>query len=123
MQNKSQADTITTNKCDKNAVKALFNIVGEPSTTSYFQIANALQCDISKRLNLKKIHFYSSSQLLNFGIELCLMKSNHSKTAISKSETPAKKYVRFYDFDKCLELLENKEFITGQLKKNAKQNH
>ena len=53
MQCVSQTDAITANTCDETAVEKLFKIVGKANTASYFQIAYAIQCDISKRLNLK----------------------------------------------------------------------
>ena len=106
---KSQTDAIVTNTGDETAVKKLFKIIGETNTAKYFQIAYALQCDISKRLNLKKIHFHSNPQLLNFSIGICLGLSQ-TKLPISKVEIQATKFNRLYDFDECLKLLKDKEF-------------
>ena len=109
VQCKSQTDAIVANTGDETAVKKLFKIIGEANTTRYFQIAYALQCDISKRLNLKKIHFHSNPQLLNFSVGICLG-LNQTKLPISKVEIQATKFVRLYDFDECLKLLEKNEF-------------
>ena len=109
MQNGSQTDAIVTNAEDENAVEKLFSIVGESSTRSYFQIAYAIQCDISKRLNLKKIHFHTNPQLLNFSIGICRMDLNQPKIIVSKTKIQASKFVRLYDFDKCLQILENED--------------
>ena len=121
MQCKSQNDSIVANTRDKNAVEKLFSIVGKRSTANYFQIAYALQCDISKRLNLKKIHFFSNPQLLNFSIEICLG-LNHSKLPISRPQIEETKFIRLFDFDKCLQLLENMNFRFFITEENDKTN-
>ena len=121
VQCKSQTDVIVANSCDENAVEKLFSIVGKPSTTSYFQMVYALQCDISKRLNLKKIHFYSNPQLLNFNIGICLG-LYQLKLPTSKLEIQATKFIRLYDFDTCLQLLEDKNFSNLSTEDNAKAN-
>ena len=108
IRNKRQTDTIAADASDKNAVETLFNVVGNQNTKSYFQITYALQCDISKRLSLKKIRFYSNPKLLNFSIEICLMHLTQPTIAISKSEIETTKFVRLYKFDECLEYLEKK---------------
>ena len=63
MQNRQNDEII-----DTNATKRLLEIVGQASVIDYFQIAYALQCDISKKFDLKKGHFYSHSYLLNISI-------------------------------------------------------
>ena len=90
-------------------VEKLFKIVGKTNTASYFQIAYAIQCDISKRLNLKKIHFHSNPKLLNLSIGICFG-LNETKLPILKLEIQATKFIRLYDFDECLQLLEDKNF-------------
>ena len=107
MQHNSQTDVIEVRTCVENAIEKLFSIAGKPSTTSYFQIAYALQCDMSKRLNLKKLYFHSNPLLLNFSIAISLVTSTQSKMIISRTEIQKTKYDRLYDFDKCLKLLEN----------------
>ena len=111
MQCESETDAIVANACNETAVEKLFKIVGKPNTASYFQLAYALQCDISKQMNLKKIRFYSNPQLLNFSIRICL-RLNETELSISKDEIQATKFVRLYDFDECLQLLEDKNFNT-----------
>ena len=107
MHKKRQTDAIIVENGNEKAVSKLFSIVGKRSTVCYFQIVYALQCDISKRLNLKKLHFHSNPQLLNFNISICLMDSNQAKMCVSKSEIQRTKYNRLFSFDECLQLLEN----------------
>ena len=121
MQCKSQTDTIVANACDENAVEKLFSIVGKRSTANYFQITYALQCDISKRLNLNKSHFYSNPQLVNFSIEICLG-LNHAKLPISMRQLQNTKFIRLYDFDKCLQLLKNTNYSLFSTEENDKAN-
>ena len=102
----SQTDYIKSSTNSKTAVETLFDIVGKPSTTHYFQIAYALQCDISKRLGLKKILFHSNPQLLNFSISICMMDLNvKSNNIFEKHEIEATKFNRLYKFDECLQIL------------------
>ena len=54
-----------------NPVNELVAMVGKASTISYFQIAYALQYEVSKCFNLKKFHFYSDPKLLNLNIHYC----------------------------------------------------
>ena len=52
-----------TNKRQQDDVEGLNQLIkdfGAHNIKSYFQIAYSLQCDISKRLNLKKVHFFSN---------------------------------------------------------------
>ena len=46
-------------------LEIMSNLVGESNALSYFQIAYALHCDISKRFNLQNIYFYANPHLLN----------------------------------------------------------
>ena len=121
MQCESQTDALMVNTCVENVVEKLFSIVGKRCTTSYFQIAYALQCDISKRLNLKKIHFHSNPQLLNFSIAICLG-LNQSKINMSKLDIQTTKFIRLYDFDNCLQVLENADSGNLSNKKNETAN-
>ena len=109
IENKRQTDIIVADGPDKKAINTLFSVVGNQSAKSYFQITYALQCDISKRLSLKKIRFYSNPKLLNFSIGLCLMESTQLTIPISKAEINTTKFVRLYNIDKCLEILELKD--------------
>ena len=109
MQNESQNESIVANTSGENVVETLFSIVGKLSTKSYFQIAYSLQSDISKRLGLKQVYFHSNPQLLNFSIAICLIDLIQPKMIVSKTEIQASKFDRLYDFDKCIQILENEE--------------
>ena len=121
MENKSQADFISTTAKNQNTKQTLFNIVGVSSTKSYFQIAYAIQCDISKRLGLKKLHFHSNPQLLNFSISLCMINEPKKQfTCIEKSEIRKTKFDRLYSFDDCMKiLLEEKWILRDSLRKKG----
>ena len=100
MKNKRQTDLIASD----NAVAVFLSIVGKSSSISYFQIAYALQCDISKRFQLKKMHFYSNPTLFNINIYRCfndeLMDSLIRRIKIGNTAK------RFLDFEECLHLLQ-----------------
>ena len=64
MANKRQKDDIN----DNNAKSKFLEIVGKTSAIRYFQIAYALQCDISDRFNFKKLHYYTHPAMLNISI-------------------------------------------------------
>ena len=101
MQNKTQCD-------EMDSIQTLLKIVGNTSTVNYFQIAYSLQCDISKRWLLKKLHFYSHPALLNLGLACCFgstLKLDELKQLIG----------RFHDFEDCLSLLEKKKIKRMQL--------
>ena len=93
-----------------HAAKTFLEIMGETSTISYFQIAYALQCDISKRFDLKKGHYYSHPEMLNISIY-------SSFQAIKKVENHIKyveinhKEERLLDFDRCLMFLRKNQTI------------
>jgi len=122
MKNKSQADSIKAT-AERNAVEEFFNVLGAPCMISYFQIAYSLQCDISKRLHLKKLYFHSNPQLLNFSLSLCLMDINEENKFVAQSEIEKTRFKRLFNFDECLQLLEA-TFISNNLsnKSNAKAN-
>ena len=103
MECKSQTDFVKSSTNGQTAVETLFAIVGKPSTKHYFQIAYALQCDISKRLGLKKILFHTNPQLLNFSISICTMDLNAKTNNILGIEST--KSDRLYAFDECLQIL------------------
>ena len=65
MKRKRQDDLIENEYGKPTADKELCNLINTSYLISYFQIAYALQCDISKQLKLKKVHFYSDPRLLN----------------------------------------------------------
>ena len=116
MECKSQTDFVKSSTNSQTAVETLFNIVGKPSTKHYFQIAYALQCDISKRLGLKKILFHSNPQLLNFSISICTMDLNANANKILENlEIESTKSDRLYKFDECLEILLKENLSDGHL--------
>ena len=88
-----------------NSVREMIELIGKRSTLCYFQIAYALQSEISKQLNLKQGHFYSSPILLNltlfiyFKDEKNLIKMLHVQSRATPSQ-------RLYGFDQSLRELE-----------------
>ena len=100
MECKSQTDNVKSSTNNQTAVEMLFDIVGKPSTKRYFQIAYALQCDISKRLGLKKILFHSNPQLLNISIAICTRDLNAKTNKILENlDIESTKFDRLYKFD------------------------
>ena len=104
MINKKQKDDIN---CIDATTKFL-EIIGERSAISYLQIAYTLQCDISKRLDLKKGHFYSHPDLLNISIYLSFQKNKHAKQYFNAFKINQKEQ-RLLDFDTCLKMLTTKQ--------------
>jgi len=93
-------------QCDQvNSVKDLFCFVEKKSIISYFQIAYALQCDISKKLNLKSLHFYSSPVLLYLNFGFCFNDLKLLNILLS-NQTCANPSKRLLNFDECLRMLE-----------------
>ena len=72
MKQKRQDDEIKSLKSYQDAVQALLENINATDLISYFQIAYALQCNISKHFGLKKVHFYSDPKLLNCRLYYCL---------------------------------------------------
>ena len=100
-----------TNKHQQNNVKGLnklVDLVGTHNIVSYFQIAYALQCDISKRLNLKKVYFYSNLRLFNVSLSCCFNNDKQLVAQLKKTELLEQtNEERLYNFDECLKYLEN----------------
>ena len=65
MKQKRQDDEIKILKNHQDAVQELLGDLKVTDLISYFQIAYALQCSVSKQFDLKKVHFYSDPKLLN----------------------------------------------------------
>ena len=99
MKSNKQCDTI-------DSAQLLVDLIGKKSIISYFQVAYALQCDITKRLNLKRVHFYSIPLLLNLSLAYCFEDQQQSinLTHAKQQANPSK---RLHSFDTCLKLLEN----------------
>ena len=111
---KTQTDNVISSTNSQTAVETLFNIVSKPSTKRYFQIVYALQCDISKRLGLKKILFHSNPHLLNFSISICTMDLNVNANKILENlEIESMKSDRLYKFDECLAILLKENLSDG----------
>ena len=89
---------------DIPSIGHLLQFIGISGVKAYFQIAYALQCDVSKRLKLKKAHFYSDLNLLNLNIGYCL--EDHHLQRISGEKTiESSSSERLYNFDECFQLL------------------
>ena len=89
-----------------DSIQLLIELVGQKSTENYFQIAYALQCDISHRMKLKQGHFFSTPVLMNLGLLLCF-DDQKKLNKLLRFQTKARFRQRLQDFDKCLEMLEN----------------
>ena len=72
MKQKRQNDEIKSLKSHQDAVQELLNDLKVTDLISYFQIAYALQCSVSKQFDLKKVHFYSDPKLLNCRLYYCM---------------------------------------------------
>ena len=94
-----------------NATTKFLEITGETSMFSYFQIAYALQCDISKRFDLKKGHFYYHPEMLNISICLSFQTMYKLENHIKYVEVNPKEQ-RLLDFDSCLRLLRKNQTIS-----------
>ena len=98
LKRKKQSDNI-------DSLQILTDLVGKISTISYFQIAYALQGDLSKRLELKRHHFYTSPSLLNLSLGHCFNDQNHVIRMLGRQKR-VNLSQRLIDFDKCLQILE-----------------
>ena len=93
---------------------ALFSsLVGKAATLRYFRIAYALQCDISKRFDLKKLHLYSNPKLLNISLVRCFKDYNPMRDFLSEFEKKEISRQRYYEFDECLNCLEKGNTSNG----------
>ena len=112
--NRSQRD-------DVPSITEIVKIIGEFSSASYFQITYSLQSDVSKRLQLKKTHFYSNPCLLNLNIGYCL--ENHGlQRRSAKLLKVSNLDERLYSFDECLRLLTEKFTINDAESKSKGEN-
>ena len=95
--------TLNKKQCDNvDSIETFVNLIGKEATVEYFRIAYALQCDISKRFNLKKFHLYSSPTLLN--VRLLHSVKDYSQLQEILSADKDRNFInqRYFDFDKCL---------------------
>ena len=97
-----------------NSIYEFSSLIGKEATIKYFQIAYALQCDISKRLNLKKLHFYSNPLLLNISVFYCLNDQTRLRKMLHSINIGTKPAQRHYNFDDCLVVL-NKHVVSEQV--------
>ena len=98
LKRKKQSDNI-------DSLQILTDLVGKRSTISYFQTAYALQGDLSKRLELKRNHFYTSPSLLNLSLGHCFNDQNQVIRMLGRQKRMNLSQ-RLLDFDKCLLILE-----------------
>ena len=109
-------------QCDNiDSAQELLQLVGKKSILNYFQIAYALQCDISKRLNLKRVYFYSSLTLLNLSLSYCFEDQLYLGKFVN-FQNQAKPAKRLQDFDSCLKTLELQTVEDGDLNLKIKPN-
>ena len=114
MKQKRQDDEIKSIKSYQDAVQTLLKSIKETDLISYFQIAYALQCDVSKQFDLKKVHFYSDPKLLNYRLYYCL---GHFENFVQfAKENKAKQY-------SPISRLQSAEEILVQLEKKTKHDH
>ena len=104
--NKRQKDVIT----DMDATSKLLEMIGEICTVSYFQIAYALQCDISNQFKLKKKHFYSHPHLLNINIYSSFQNTKKVEDYINTFNITSKEQ-RLLKFDDCFKMLTTKQTV------------
>ena len=106
MVNRKQKDNIS----DVEETSKFLEIIGEISAFSYFQIAYALQCDISKRFDLKKRHYYSHPDLLNINIYSSFRNWKKVEDCINTFKVTPKEQP-LLDFDTCLRILRTKKTL------------
>ena len=114
MENKSQNDNAIDLK--KDGIEKFLNIVGVASTINYFQIAYCLQCEVAKRLNFTKLHFYSDSLLVNITIGLAFGMGDLAHF----SEDPKNRLWNSskFDFDTCIKQLETEIALKSSILEN-----
>ena len=94
MKNHRQHDNI-------DSIDTFAGLVGKQATLQYFQIAYALQCDISKRLNLIQNYLYSNPILLNISLMYTLNDFSQLQHVLRIAKEDSKASKRYFDFDEC----------------------
>ena len=107
LKHQRQTDIIETSSNDAKATEIFSSIIGKASIIQYFRIAYALQCDLSNRLHLKRLHFHSNPELLNFGLFLCFDQSDKNLQIPYETSNTWRFHTRLRNFEDCLNLLEN----------------
>ena len=103
-ENKQQCDKIKT-----NAISKLLRMVGKKSTTKYFQIAYALQCDIARRMKLKKKYFYTNPKLFSMSIGRCFVEYDHLRKFSFQQNNLIISNDRLFTFDECMQIIDLSE--------------
>ena len=106
MQCRSQNDLIKCHSMEESAIKVLLKLTPKQNIIFYFQIAYALQCDVSYRLNLKKKFFYANPELLNTTLYYCLGEMQKLIEFTKQKKTNNNQTRRLYSFDESLERLQ-----------------
>ena len=106
LQNRQKDDIIVS-----NATKTLLEIAGKTSVIDYFQIAYALQCDISKQFDLKKGHFYSHPDLLNISIYTIFRTKVHTEKYVESFVANPMTQQRLLEFDIALKRIQEIKVI------------
>ena len=107
MQCRSQNDSIKCHSMEESAIKFLLKLTPKQNIIFYFQIAYALQCDVSYRLNLKKKFFYANPELLNTTLYYCLGEMQKLiEFTKQKKKAKSNQTRRLYSFDESLERLQ-----------------
>ena len=98
-----QNDVVESNAGNETAFKLLLNFATKENIISYFQTAYALQCDISKRFQLDKKHFYSNPRLFSSSLYYGLGEKQKfiALTQEYKNINDQKKN-RLFTFDDCM---------------------
>ena len=89
-----------------DSIGTFLSLIGENAAVTYFQIAYALQCDLSKRLNLKKFHLYSNPKLLNVRLAHFFGNPNHILDLSLDTMQLEISSKRYFHFDECLAYME-----------------
>ena len=108
MKCKRQNDTIESESNNKTAVELLLNIVRKPNIFMFFQTAYALQCDISKRMVLKKKHFYTNPNIFSCNLHLVFGKMKDiDSIKIDDKESNLNILTYLKNFDEVMKQFEN----------------
>ena len=108
MKSKRQNDKIYSKSKHKTAVELLLNLIGKANIFLFFQTAYALQCDISKRMVLKKKHFYTNPNIFTCNLHLVFGKLEDVvfiKLDEAESNLNILKYLK--NFDEVMKQFEN----------------
>ena len=108
--NNSQTDEVIAT-AQQTAMEIFTNLIGKLSMISYFQVAYALQCDISKRLHLKRLHFHANPNLFNLSLIHCLNDVMKTYPFVPLQQITTDTTIRLFSLDHCLTQLENDEIL------------